>query len=149
MIKEKLNATGELTLTLNGEVVHRTTNVVVDTGKKWLAQCMSQTPPTETMGYMAIGIVGTDEGNTGLTAILMELDRKFCISTVTNNVVTYSASWGEGQGVGSIQEAGIFNQDDILISENNIMLARTVFPSGVINKSYEDEFTISWAITIN
>ena len=149
MIKEKLNATGELTLTLNGEVVHRTTNVVVDIGKNWIAKCLSSNPPTETMQYMAIGIVGTDAGNTNFTTLLGELDRKFCISSVYNNVVTYAASWGEGEGIGSIQEAGIFNQDDILISENNIMLARTVFPSGVINKSYDDEFTISWAITIN
>jgi hypothetical protein len=64
--------------------------------------------------------------------------------TVSNNVVTYNATFNPGTGTGAITEAGIFNSG----TANTVtMLCRTVF--AVVNKGADDTMSITWTVTIS
>lgn len=144
MIKDNFETTGELSIVLrdaNGNIKEQrhVPNLVVTSGKKFVAQRMKDAS-TAVMSHMAVG-----EGNSapaaGQTALDSEVGRASLISTVvTDNVVTYTCTFGQGVGTGALTEAGIFNN-----SSAGNMLSRTTF--FVVNKDSVDTLTIVWQIT--
>ena len=119
MIQDNFALTGALTIAINDEVVQETDNLVVTSGKKWVARMMKAADGV--MTHMAIGTDGTSAAaaDTGLTA---ELERNVLSSTtVTDNKIAYACTFGAGDGTGAIKEAGLFDTlgakvDDVTIT---------------------------------
>ena len=144
MIKDNLALTGALTIAINDKVVQKTDNLVVTSGKEWVARMMAGTDTVITrMG------IGTGDGNgskiiavDGDTA-LKELTVKHALdgaATVSGAEITYTCTFDTGTGTGPISEAGLFDATED-------MLARTAFD--VVNKGASDEMTITWKITVS
>lgn len=141
MLHDDLTMKGHLAIAVNGEVVQEVPNLVVTTGKNYVASRMKDTSQGA-MSHMAIGTATTAPTNAN-TALGSEADRNALTSTtVTNNTVTYVASFGAGEGTGAITEAGLFNA-----STSGTMLCRTVF--SVVNKGASDSMTITWTVTVS
>jgi hypothetical protein len=141
MLKDGLSMKGHLSVALNGEVVHDVPNLVVTAGKNFVASRIKDATTT-VMTHMAIGTgaVAAAAGDTGLGS---EAARTTLISTtVTDNVVTYVATFGPGTGSGAISEAGLFNA----VSAGT-MFCRTTF--AVVNKGVSDSMTITWSVTVS
>lgn len=145
MIQENVKITGALQVTLTGPDgnvkqelnIH---NLVVTTGKQFIAARMVGTPTA--MSHMAVGS-GTVDPVVGDTTLGSELGRVALTSgTATGAVVTYVASFGAGVGTGAVTEAGIFNA-----SSGGTMLCRTEF--AVVNKGVDDALSITWTITVS
>ena len=93
---------------------------------------------------MAIG-QGTGNPAAGDTALGSELGRVALTTaggSVTDNVVTYAASFGAGTGTGAVTEAGILNADTA-----GTMLCRTKFD--VVNKGANDSMSVTWTVTLS
>ena len=89
---------------------------------------------------MAVG-TGSSAAAAGNTTLGSEAARvALTSSTVSNNTITYVATFGAGTGSGALTEAGVFNA-----SSNGDLLCRTVF--SVVNKGANDAMTITWVIT--
>ena len=114
-------------------------NLVVTTGKQFIAGRMVGTPTT--MSHMAIG-TGTTAPAVGQTALIIQTGR-VALGSATNAAatVTFTANFPAGTGTGAITEAGIFDG-----ASGGNMLSRTTF--GVITKAAEDIMAISWTITV-
>lgn len=143
-LNEIFKLTGKVHVTLtneHGEVVEqRATNLVVTTGKNFTASRMVGTA-SNIMSHMAVG-AGTTAAAVGDTALGSELGRvALTAGTATNNVVTYTATFGAGTGTGAVTEAGIFNA-----SSAGTMLCRVVF--AVVNKGANDTIAITWTVTV-
>jgi hypothetical protein len=143
-LNELFKLTGKVHVTLTnerGEVIEqRATNLVVTTGKNFTASRMVGTT-SGVMSHMAIG-AGTTAAAAGDTALGSELGRvALTASTSTNNVVTYTATFGVGVGTGAVTEAGILNA-----SSAGTMLCRVVFD--VVNKGANDTMAITWTVTV-
>jgi hypothetical protein len=139
---DTLALTGKLTISLNGDVVQETTNLVVTAGKEWVAARMKNT--STVMTHMAIG-TGTTAAAIANTTLGTEVARQALSTsggTVAGAVITFATSYAAGTGTGAITEAGVLNA-----ASGGTMLARTVF--GVVNKGALDTMTISWAVTIS
>ena len=116
-------------------------NLVVDTGLNFIVSRMKDTTD-DVMSHMAIG-AGTTSAAANDTGLGSELGRVSLTSTtVTDNTITYVATFGAGTGTGAVTEAGIFNA-----SSSGTMLCRTVFP--VVNKQSGDSMTITWTVTVS
>jgi hypothetical protein len=141
MIKDKFKLKGKLSIALNGEVVREVDNLVVTSGKNYVASRMKDATATA-MSKMAIGS-GSAVAAAANTALGTELGRVSLTSTtVTNNEVAYVATFGAGTGTGAITEAGLFNANS-----GGTMLCRTVF--SVVNKGSADSMTITWTVTVS
>ena len=141
MFSENLVMTGRLAIAVNGEVVKEVPNLVVTTGKEYVASRMKDTTK-DAMSHMAVGS-GTTSPAAGDTALGTELDRQALASTtVSSNEITYVATFGAGDGTGAISEAGLFNA-----ASGGDMLCRTTF--GVVNKGASDSMTITWVVTVS
>lgn len=147
MINNILHPKGELDILLtdeNGFVkLHKIVpNLVVSSGREYIAQRMLESDRPAEMSYMAIG----DSDATALvsdTTLANELARvAFDSASASSNTVTFEATWGPGVGTGVISEAGIFND-----SAAGTMLARTTFAD--VNKLAGDTLAIDWTITIS
>ena len=115
-------------------------NLVVNVGKNYIASRLVGASPS-VMTHIALGSNSTVAVN-GDSTLGTELGRVVLSSaTSTDNVVTYTATFGAGVASGGIQEAGLFNA-----SSGGVMLARTTFP--IVNKSASDVIAISWAVSI-
>jgi hypothetical protein len=145
MIQENIKITGKVSIKLfdqSGELkdTRDINNLVVTTGKEFIAARMVGTP-TE-MSHMAIGAGSTAAAN-GDTALGSELGRvALSTDTASGAVVTYTAAFPAGTGTGAVVEAGVFNA-----SSGGTMLCRTVF--SVVNKGANDAMTITWQITVS
>lgn len=141
MINDGLKMKGRLTIALNDEVVQEVDNLVVTTGKNYVASRIKDATATA-MSHMAIG-TGTTAAAAGDTALGSESARTALTSTtVTNNEIAYVDTFGAGTGTGAITEAGLFNA-----SSAGTMLCRTVF--SVVNKGADDSMTITWTVTVS
>ena len=141
MLFDQLAMKGHLTIALNGETVQEVPNLVVTTGKNYVASRMKDTTAAA-MTHMAVGS-GSTAAAASDTALGNELDRQALTSTtVNNNTITYVATFGAGDGTGAVTEAGLFNA-----SSGGSLLCRTVF--SVVNKSSTDSMTITWVVTIS
>ena len=121
MIKDNFALTGALTIAINNEVVQKTKNLVVTSGKEWVAKRMAG--QDSNMTHMAIG-TGTTAAAAAQTALVTELERNAMTvsgGTVSTNTIEYAATYAAGDGTGAITEAGIFDTigskvDDITVS---------------------------------
>ena len=147
MLNDKIKVTGKLNIIVfdtNGNIKtqrgHK--NLVVTSGKNWIASRLKDSGQPTEMNYIALG-TGTGAANVANTTLATELVR---ISTssivVANNTITYTTTFNPTVGTGALTEAGIFNA-----ASNGTMLCRTVFP--VINKGASDTVAVTWEITIN
>jgi hypothetical protein len=145
MIHESIKAKGELQIKLfgpDGKLKSEKTvpNLVVTTGKTFIAARMVGTPTA--MSHMAIGS-GTVDPVVGNTTLGTELARVTLTSSASSGaVVTYVASFGAGVGTGAVTEAGILNA-----SSAGTLLCRTEF--SVVNKGADDSMSITWTITVS
>ena len=145
MIQESIKAKGELSIKLFGpdgklKAEQNVPNLVVTTGKTFIAARMVGTPTA--MSHMAIGS-GTTDPAAGDTALQTELGRVALTSSASSGaVVTYVASFGAGTGTGAVTEAGILNA-----SSSGTLLCRTEF--SVVNKGADDSMSITWTITVS
>lgn len=141
MINDGLKMKGRLTISINDEVVQEIDNLVVTTGKAYVASRIKDASATA-MSHMGIG-TGTTAAAAGDTALVSEAARTALTSTtVSTNTVVYVDTFGAGTGTGAITEAGVFNA-----SSSGTMLCRTVF--SVVNKGADDSMTITWTITVS
>ena len=132
---------GKLQIRLNDEVVQEVDNIVVTTGKGYVASRIKDTSATA-MSHMGIGS-GSTAASASDTALGTQLGRVALTSTnVSGAVVTYVASFAAGTGTGAVTEAGIFNA-----SSGGTMLCRTVF--SVVNKGASDSMTVTWTVTVS
>jgi hypothetical protein len=143
-LNELFKLTGKVHVTLTNEhgvvIDQRATNLVVTTGKNFTASRMVGTA-SNVMSHMAIG-AGTTAAAAGDTALGSELGRvALTASTATDNVVTYTATFGVGVGTGAVTEAGILNA-----SSAGTMLCRVVFD--VVNKGANDTMAVTWTVTV-
>jgi len=130
---------GRLTIAINDEVVQEVDNLVVTTGKGYVASRMKDATATA-MSHMAIG-TGSTAAAAGDTALGSESARVALTSTsVSGADVTYVATFGAGTGTAAITEAAVLNA-----SSSGTMLCRTVF--AVVNKGASDSMTVTWVVT--
>ena len=144
-MQDNLKASGTLTVTLtkpSGQTEKTVIkNLIVDTGTSYIASRMNSTAEG-VLSHMAIG-TGTAAAVAGDTVLGTETARvAFDTLSVTQNVLTYTATFGAGTGTGALTEAGLFNDPTA-----GTMLCRTVFP--VINKGTDDSLAIDWDVTIS
>lgn len=146
MIKDYIKVVGEPTFTLydnKGNIKQQFTkpNLVVTVGKNLIADRLIGTS-SDIMSHMAVGTSNTslDAANTSLASQLGS--RVSLTASRTDNVITYTCTFGEGVATGALVEAGIFNA-----STSGTMLCRTTYP--VINKEATDTLTINWNVTIS
>jgi len=150
MIEETLKATGQVAIVLmdgDGNVKERRQieNLVVNVGKNYIASRMANASKA-VMSHMAIGTGAAAPalGNTQLGSEIARASLAVSGGSVTDNTVTYSATFAAGVGTGAITEAGLFNASGANAGD---MLARVSFP--VINKGANDQIAITWTVTIN
>jgi hypothetical protein len=130
---------GRLTISINNEVVRDIDNLVVTTGKGYVASRMKDATATA-MSHMAVG-TGSTAAAAGDTTLGGEAARVALASTtVSGAVVTYVATFPAGTGTAALTEAAVLNA-----SSSGTMLCRTVFLT--VNKSANDSMSISWAVT--
>jgi hypothetical protein len=140
-INDQLQLKGHLQIHLNDELVQDVDNLVVTAGKNYVASRIKDASATA-MSHMAVGS-GTTAAVAGNTALGSELGRVSLTSTsVSNAVVTYTATFAAGTGTGAVTEAGILNA-----SSSGTMLCRTVF--SVVNKGANDSMTVTWTVTVS
>ena len=147
MIQDFLKVTGSLTIVktnIDGEVVEtlEVPNLVVTTGKGYIASRFGSSSPPAIMSNMAIGSDATVAA-IGQTALLAELGRVALTNTVVSGAtVTYTATFGTGVGTGTIYEAAILNAGTA-----GTMLCRTTFP--LVTKQSGDTIAITWVVTVS
>lgn len=147
MINDIVKPKGTLQILLTGpdgviKTNHNVDNLVVTTGKQWIAARMYDSAQPNEMSHMAVGTDNT-AANVSDTTLAVEAARVSLTSTtVSTNTTQYVASFAAGTGTGALVEAGIFNA-----VSSGTMLCRTVFP--VVNKGADDTLAITWTITIN
>ena len=127
----------------NLKAEHNVKNLVVTTGKTYIASKMTATTNSPvSMTHMAIG-TGTTTPAASNTALGSQTGRVGLSGGVpTTNSITYTATFPAGTGDGAITEAGIFNA-----SSGGTMLCRTTFP--VVNKASGDTIAITWVVTVS
>ena len=139
MFESSLTLTGHLSVELNGEVVQEIPNLVVTTGKGYVASRMKDATATA-MSHMAVG-TGNTAAAAGDTTLGTEAARVALTSTtVSTNTVTYVATFPAGTGTASLTESGILNG-----SSGGTLLCRTVFAT--VTKGSSDVMSITWVIT--
>lgn len=148
-ISEGLKATGLVHVVHKnelGQVLNEfdVKNLVVTTGKNYIASKMVATTNSPvSMTHMAIG-TGTASPVDGDTQLGVQAGTRVLLSgsSVTNNAITYTATFPAGTGTGAITEAGIFNA-----ASAGTMLCRTTFP--VVNKAAGDTIAVTWVVTVS
>ena len=117
-------------------------NLIVSNGKNYIASRMIGVA-MPVMTHMGLG-TGTVAPATSDTALGAQLSSLVALdsTTVLNNTVTYTCTFGPGVCTGAYTEAAIFNA-----ATAGTMLNRTTF--NVINKSAADTSIITWNVTIS
>lgn len=137
---------GRLTIAINDEIVRDIDNLVVNTGKNYVANRMQSdvSGGSPLMSHMAIGAGVSAAGATD--SALGDQKARVALNanspTLSGATVTYVATFGTNtpSSAAAITEAGIFND-----SSTGTMLCRTVFD--VVNKQSSDSMTITWSVT--
>lgn len=145
MSQDKLKLTGHVKMVLkdkDGNVKKEQSgkNLVVNAGENLIAAWIGGEAPTAP-SHLGIGTDNTAAA-AGQTALVgTELDRNALSFSRTDNAVTLSATFGAGEGTGTIEEAGIFNA-----ASAGTMLARWVTSTFV--KGASDSLQITWTLTV-
>jgi len=130
---------GRLIISINNEVVRDIDNLVVTTGKGYVASRMKDATATA-MSHMAVGTGSTAAAAADTTLGGESARVALASTTVSGAVVTYVATFPAGTGTAALTEAAVLNA-----SSSGTMLCRTVFLT--VNKSANDSMSISWAVT--
>ena len=134
---------GKLTISLNGEIVRETDNLIVTAGKEWVVARMKNTSTVMTHMGIGTGTTAAVIANTDLETVKApRVGLSVSGGTPAGAVITYACTYPAGAHEDAITEAGIFTA-----LTSGTMLARTVF--AVVNKGALDSMTISWAVTIS
>jgi hypothetical protein len=157
-IAEQLKATGKVRIVKTNEFGIVTQdfevpNVITTAGKSYIAAKMqgTNTGIGATMSHMAIGAGGAVAADAAQTVLsltssgvvaLTGVTRNSVTQTVTDNAITYTATFTGTQGTGAVTEAGIFND-----ATAGTMLCRTVFSA--VNKGSGDTISITWVVTVS
>lgn len=146
MINEGLKLKGRVGIQLrdaqgNVKETREIDNLVVDTGLNFICDRMEGTSEA-VMSHMGLGS-GTTAAAAGDTDLESLLGSREALdsTTVTDNTITYVASFEAGDATGAVTESGLFNA-----STAGTMLCRTVF--AVVNKQADDTMTVTWTITL-
>ena len=103
---------GRLTIAINDEVVQEIDNLVVTTGKAYVASRMKDTTTTA-MSHMAVG-TGSTAAAASDTALGNESARVALTSTTVSGAdVVYVATFGAGTGTAALTEAAILNASQL------------------------------------
>ena len=158
--------TGNLVLTiidsLSGETrdILNLKNLVVNTGKEYIAACLAYGENERKVDHIALGLSNKNPMKSD-TRLDGEIARE-AIQSVEHepgtSSVTYRVFFPPGVATGSISEAGIIRSSEkeeesdspvimTLLPRNETLLSRTVFP--MVLKREIDSVTIEWTITIN
>jgi hypothetical protein len=141
MLQDDFKMTGRLSIAINDEVVQEVKNLVVTSGKGFVASRMKDAT-AGAMSHMAVG-TGSSAAAAGNTALGSEVDRNALASTTVSGAnISYVATFAAGEGTGALTEAGLFNA-----GSSGTMLCRTVF--AVVNKGVADSMTITWTVTVS
>lgn len=147
--KDGIEANGELEIILRGPdgkvKDHRVIpNLIVTSGKNWLAARAVSAGTPVAMSHMAVGTgaVAPAPGDTTLGTEIAGSRTALASQTATNNTFVFSCTFAAGSGTGAITEAGIFNA-----AAAGTMLNRATFP--VVNKGASDAMQINWTVTQN
>jgi len=145
MINEGLKLRGDVALVLrdkdgNVKSEQKVKNLIVDTGLNFICDRMKDDETA--MTHMALGS-GTTAAAAGDTSLESQLGSRETLdsSTVSNNTITYIASFEAGDATGAVTEAAIFNA-----ASGGTMLCRVVF--SVVNKSADDTLSVNWQLTL-
>ena len=124
----------------NDELVHEEKNKVVDTGLNFICERLKDNV-LDPMSHMAVG-TGTIAVDMDDTELGTQLDDRVALTstTVSDNVLEFSAIFEGTTHAGAITEAGIFNAATL-----GTMLNRVVF--GVVTINEPDTLTIVWTLT--
>ena len=149
MITDTIEAIGNLVIKRyneDGDLVEKREekNLVVHVGKVFMMQRM-QLSTNPVMSHMAVGVANVAP-TTSQTALLGETARVSLDSnTITNNTITYIATFGAGvpSGSATLTEAGMFNNAS---ANAGTMFCRVRFNE--VNKSNSDIIVITWNVTI-
>jgi len=133
---------GRLQVYLNGELVNDQENLIVTAGHNMLAhRFWGQSSPPGPISHVAIG-TGTATPDAGDTALGTEVHRNATGTfTRASNVLTITASFGNGEGNGTISEAGCFNA-----ASGGDMYARSLLNPPRVKQS-ADTLDITWTLT--
>lgn len=146
MLTDSIKVTGQVSFkvydkngNLKEEFVEK--NLLVTAGLAFIASRMKDATATA-MTHMALGS-GNTAASAGQTALVSQLGSRAALTatTVTSNVIEYTATFAAGVATGAVVEAGIFNA-----SSGGTMLCRTVF--GLKTKDAGDSFAMTWTITL-
>jgi len=143
---ESLNITGTVNLELynkGGVKINsmNVSNLVTTLGKNFIVRKIIN--DAEDVSTIAIG-TGTTAANvndTDLDTSLASATILFSsVDSVDTNIVSFTTTFEEGEGTGSITEVGLF-------SDNSALLCRTVLTTP-FEKSPTDYLTVTWKIKI-
>jgi hypothetical protein len=147
MIKESISLRGDLDVVIYGadgqiKDQRKLKNLIVNAGLNFICSRMKDTT-LDAMSHMGLGS-GTTAAAAGDTDLGSLLGSREALdsTTVTDNTITYVASFEAGDATGAVTEAGLFNA-----STAGTMLCRTVFP--VVNKGASDTMSVTWTITLS
>lgn len=145
MINEGLKLRGDVALVLrdkdgNVKSEQKVKNLIVDTGLNFICDRMKDDETA--MTHMALGS-GTTAPAAGNTSLESQLGSREALdsSTVSNNTITYVASFEAGDATGAVTEAAIFNA-----ASGGTMLCRVTF--SVVNKAADDTLSVNWQLTL-
>ena len=141
-LNDAQHVTGFVTLLKNGVEVG-TSNLVLQTGKNWMANRIAGGGATGGT-HIALG-TGTRAPDVSDTSLQAEIARKVVTTPngVANaNTVTFETTFNENEGNGPLTEAMLTTA-----STGGTAIARVVF--GVITKTDTDLLTVRWVLTIN
>lgn len=143
MHQDSITLKGDLKIYLNNEFVQSASNLVVTTGKEFVASRMVGSAAA-LMSHMAIG-TGTTAPAAENTTAESEVARVALNSaSALSTAVTYTAHFP----VGVPSFGGAITESVLLDSATGgAMLCRTVFP--VVNKLATDSLTIEWVVQLN
>lgn len=129
----------------NGDIETRVKdNMILDVGFDFIADAIGKAVSRpDVMSQIAIGS-GTTAAAAGQNTLTTEVDRNAAAyaHTAGTKVFTLRATFGVGEGVGAITEAGVVNA-----ASNGIFLDRVVF--AVVNKASDDTLTITFSFTLS
>lgn len=141
-LKENVKATGQIELIDADGLVVRKANLVVTSGKNWMASMISGVGTK--MSHIAAG-TGVVPAAAADVALGTELFRKAVVTSggvVTDNVLVFEVTLVAGEATGALTEVGLLNA-----AVNGVMAARSVF--AVYNKGAADILNIRWTLTIS
>jgi len=131
---------GSVDFMVDGVVVESKKNLVVNTGKDYVASRILD-GSSAVLGWIAVG-TGAGAPAAGDTALANELSR-VAVSSASRvgNIVTYVANFGPGVAVGTLTEAGLFNA-----AGAGIMMSRVNVGPHTISPT--SSFSITWNIEV-